>query len=472
MRKEVSRSVMEETFVLRIRNSFVIQEKDVNRRGFTKEEYKEYVSKNKIKDYEVISIDKEIQRYKLQGDKEHRRLLNQEVYQFETWHNAVCDKTISGITLPIKVDSNEKYIEKLDAKLKQFCKLISKPAFIYEKDLIYEIRQSSAEINYILKLLINGEFKLAEEKLKVLVSQYVDNPFLVNDLNKSYSFRGLAPYKDMRSKDHGDIYELMNEKTLSFFRVRTKNKGSNEKILKRQDILHLPYKQREKATDTRFSRDGVPCIYLGTTTYVCSKECDWNPDIQDLYASVFVPNSQGNKLKILNLTVSPALINGLNHMHCEKEWQYSLIKVFPLVIATSFKVLDKNRDKKYEYLISQTLMKVISEMGIDGIAYLSMKGKNEFQYPQGVNLAIPAFDISEEKPYSKYCEMFDVSDPIVFKSQVDFDQKSYINSVYTRYDFDGYEVFMSKIDIDGKDIFYEDTKFAKYDNFLVSQIKR
>ena len=41
-------------------------------------------------------------------------------------------------------------------------------------------------------------------------------------------------------------------------------------------------------------------------------------------------------------------------------------------------------------------MRCASRIGIDGIAYLSMKGKDEFQYPQGVNLAILATDISEK----------------------------------------------------------------------------
>ena len=90
------------------------------------------------------------------------------------------------------------------------------------------------------------------------------------------------------------------------------------------------------------------------------------------------------------MTISQALINGIYHKRIDnseikEKLQIMMLKIFPLIIATSFSVSEKNREIKYEYLISQALMKVINEIGI---AYLSMKGKDEFQYPQGVNLAL------------------------------------------------------------------------------------
>lgn len=140
-------------------------------------------------------------------------------------------------------------------------------------------------------------------------------------------------------------------------------------------------------------------MYLGTTTYICSKECKWN-GTDKLYASVFVPNSIGKKLKILNLTISQALINGVyNNIYCNhtirRKIQNAMLKIFPLVIATSFSV-NSDEKVKYQYLLSQALMREANKNGIDGISYLSMKGENEFQYPQGVNLAIPAVDISKK----------------------------------------------------------------------------
>lgn len=197
---------------------------------------------------------------------------------------------------------------------------------------------------------------------------------------------------------------------------------------------------------------------------MCSRECDWIPDEEELFVASFIPTERGSKLKILNLTISQALINGIynklvDKVDVRKNLQNSMLKVFPLVIATSFRINENGRKLKYEYLISQALMKVISELNIDGIAYLSMQGKNEFQYPHGVNLALPAFDISENKLYSKYCDMFDVTAPVLFNYQVGKSKKSYINTVY------------EKTDVNGQYKFYGDTKYADLDNYLVSQNK-
>lgn len=120
---------------------------------------------------------------------------------------------------------------------------------------------------------------------------------------------------------------------------------------------------------------------------------------------MFVPNSIGKKLKILNLTISQALINGVYNKICcnytiRRKIQNTMLKIFPLVIATSFSV-NSDEKVKYQYLLSQALMREANKNGIDGISYLSMKGENEFQYPKGVNLAIPAIDISEKNNYSE-----------------------------------------------------------------------
>ena len=86
-----------------------------------------------------------------------------------------------------------------------------------------------------------------------------------------------------------------------------------------------------------------------------------------MFSSAFVPNASGKKLKILNLTISEALINGVmgktKEDNCDNdvrtELQGTMLKIFPLVIATSFEICEKDREIRYEYLISQALMKVI-----------------------------------------------------------------------------------------------------------------
>lgn len=99
------------------------------------------------------------------------------------------------------------------------------------------------------------------------------HPFFVNELDKSYSFRGIAPYIDLQRNGYEDVYREMRDQELSFFRVRTKKEIDKTDISKLTHIVHLPYAMKGSASNMRFSRVGCPCLYLGTTTYVCCKEC-------------------------------------------------------------------------------------------------------------------------------------------------------------------------------------------------------
>lgn len=53
----------------------------------------------------------------------------------------------------------------------------------------------------------------------------------------------------------------------------------------------------------------------------------------------------------------------------------SLNELFPIVCATSFQVLEMNRSFRTEYMISQLLMQVVNELGINGVAYISKNGR-------------------------------------------------------------------------------------------------
>lgn len=422
--------------------------------------------------------------YALRGTKIPEERFAEELQDSRIRSNAAMnDNNITGIVLPIKINKNEEYLEELKNVYEKYKNEIRKPAFSQETGLVSEIDNTCDSIIDILDNLIEGDTCVAERHLKDMIEEFSKHPFFVNELDKSYSFRGLAPYPDLQVEGYEDRYREMLNQELSFFRVRTKEK-SDEKtdISKLKDIVHLPYRMRKCASDTRFSSKEFPCLYLGTTTYVCCKECGWDASREEMFASSFIPNEQGKKLKILNLTIPQSLINGIYNKGCDKpeikaELQVMMLKIYPLVIATSFSISEENRKIKNEYLISQALMRVIKNMkieekdgkgGIDGIAYLSMKGKNEFQYPQGVNLALPAWDITEEKQYGSICDKFDISLPAKFWR---LRKTSYINSIYTK---EGEcrsirEDYTAKLEVDGLLTYYGDTQYAKFDNYLVSR---
>lgn len=464
----------EKTYLIKYNGEIYTPSCNVNPRGYTYDEANQCIKSMKWENAILISIEDEIEKYNLQGDSLHQKLFTPESYVYDTWFSAYIDNNINGIKLPIYINTNEEYVTELQRIYEKYINELNRPAFAYENGLIAEIENSCHSLIDILNLLISGDVYSAEQKLKKMIEIFSADSFFVSELDKSYSFRGIAPFIGLQRDGHDDIYEEMCKRELTFFRVRTKRESEKDEISELAHIVHLPYEMKEKASNMRFSRVGCPCLYLGTTTYVCCRECGWDVSNEEMFAAAFIPNSQGKKLKILNLTISQALINGIyqkSSHNSEKghKLQIMMLKVFPLVIATSFSIKDRHREIKYEYLISQALMRVINEIGIDGIAYLSMKGKNEFQYPHGVNLALPALDISEEKQYSGICDMFNISSPVKYQHQANGVKKSYINYIYKKVNKFGIENYMSKMDVDGKEIFYGDTEYGVFDNYLVSQ---
>lgn len=71
-------------------------------------------------------------------------------------------------------------------------------------------------------------------------------------------------------------------------------------------MLHIPFNKRELIKTQRFSISGVPCLYLGTTSYVCWLEMNKPRDSEFNVSSYKIPG----QLKILNLVGDQMLING------------------------------------------------------------------------------------------------------------------------------------------------------------------
>lgn len=448
----------------------------INQRGFYQEELEKVLKDNNFKNYNIICIEEEVAKYNLCDSTCNCYGLDEEVFQYKLWNEAYLDNNLNGFSLPIIVNTNNEYRKEVEQKLLEYVKYLERPAFVYERSTLECIKIECRLILKAIDHLIHGNENNAEKIIEQLLSLFIEDPFLISDLDKSYSFRGIAPFIDLRSVGYDEDYDKMMEMNLTFYRVRTRKVDDNENITDIEHILHLPYNLKDKASSMRFSSAALPGLYLGTTTYVCSEECKWNGE-DELYASVFIPNSEGKKLKILNMTISQALINGIyNRTHdgnniVRRKLQNAMLKMFPLVIATSFSV--KIEEKvKYQYLLSQALMRCASRIGIDGIAYLSMKGKDEFQYPQGVNLAIPATDISEKNLYSEKCKGFMISKPVMYCRQEGKERRSYINEVYKKQDEKGFESYISKLNMGGELKFYGDTSFGKFDDYLVSEVVR
>lgn len=475
---EIAKGGFMKTYLIKHDGKLYVPNLNINQRGYTEEEIK-YIKHNVgfSDDFEILCVEEENEKYRLKNSEGNKWKLEEAVYSFSVWREAYIDNNLKEFTVPIKVKNNYEYQRELRSVLKRYIEYLNRPAFVYEKGLIDDVKKEVALIIKALDHLINNDIDSADNLILKIFHIFRDDPFLISDLDKSYSFRSVAPFQDLHWEEYDSKYKKMMDTDLTFFRVRTKKKTDEKtQISKIEDILHLPYNLKDKSRSMRFSVEGSPGLYLSVNTYSCSQECNWNNKDEDLYASVFIPNEKGKKLKILNLTVSQALINGIYNrvMDADNErrskLQVSMLKIFPLVMATSFSV-DTEEKIKYHYLLSQALMRVAVQSGIDGIAYFSMKGENEFEFPQGVNLAIPATDISDRNLYSEKCQGFEISEPILYNGQEGGEIKSYINEIYGKHDDFGNESFTAKLNVDGETKFYGETCYGKFDDFLTTYLK-
>ena len=396
------------------------------------------------------------------------------------------DRNIIGFEIPFKANCNRDYEEKLKDKLDEFAKTIDRSPFRKEGTLVDDVKCICKMVYDAFVAAKNEKTKKEAEKIvEKILENYKEDSFAVTELDKSYAFRGIAPFDELKPEwGSEEKYNDMIKDELNFFRAR--QIGEGETIQERKEINYLSYNNRKWANDMRFSSKGKVCLYLGTTSYVCSKECRWD-ESKNLYLSSFKFNENGKKLKILNLVVLEALMNGIGtvaewDLRC-RELHSAMIRIFPLVIATMFTISTPDAERKgkygecckYEYLLSQILMNVLQKVGIDGVAYLSRQGKNDFQYPQMVCLAIPVNDSSDRDQYGNLINDFVMTPPILynnFSGDSIYERKSYINKNYSEYiekSWGKTVQFNAKVEFAGKTVFYQETPYSKFDDFLINQ---
>jgi hypothetical protein len=374
--------------------------------------------------------------------------------------------------LPVKLENDYEYANHLDRMLNQYLEEVKQiPNF--PKVNIDNVEENINLIKESLRCYYNAEIDKAKRNILKLLNKYENNKFIISDLNKNYAFRGLAPFKEL--KVSGYPYDIMNETELSFFKARIGNESFSKK-----DMLHIPFNKRELIKTQRFSISGVPCLYLGTTSYVCWLEMNKPRDSEFNVSSYKIPG----QLKILNLVGDQMLINGQASgcNFCEKEYieknielLKTMIEFFPIIYATSYSIINANRNFKSEYIISQLIIQCLEELKVDGIAYISKKVSNNLVgYAQCTNLAIPIKYkgcYTYENEISRYgelckdiyltnCVNFAEFQKLVHSSRHE-EKYSFINTCYT-------DIGTSEIELAGRNVIYQECTFSRFDNYLFS----
>lgn len=174
------------------------------------------------------------------------------------------------------------------------------------------------------------------------------------------------------------------------------------------DMFHVPFQDRHKVSQTRFSAPGVPCLYLSSSTYACWHELQ-RPRLDRCWVSMFRAPPVTAAFNILNVPYHPLDLNALavvadgreaaaEKMTRLRSFLQSFAVVWPLVAACTASCHSPAARFNIEYVVPQMLMQWICSdkagKRIHGVRYLSSRCPALVSLGLRVNLALPALSES------------------------------------------------------------------------------
>ena len=200
--------------------------------------------------------------------------------------------------------------------------------------------------------------------------------YYAGQLKKAYSSFKVALAYGLRDIDLPKA--VISDKTLYRARINT---GSTD--FRNDEMFHIKFNSRPKVSSQRFSFPGLPCLYLGSSSYVCWMELD-RPSF-DQFQVASIRTKPGKNVEVLDLSIHPhslytELVNKTNFDSYELDKKLKeYLTWWPVIAACSIKVKNPSDTFKPEYIFPQFLLqcileKDITEMSdIKGIKYMSIK---------------------------------------------------------------------------------------------------
>ena len=371
-------------------------------------------------------------------------------------------KNIAGmLELPVRIGRDCDYLPELEKTYKKYTGLLIDSKLPIE--VVQQVNVICGDIVNAVKAYYNGQNVLAQQTVLDILLRYKDNKLVVSDLNESYAFRGMTPF-------YVNEIEHERNKELNFFKARL---ADAEEVLERKDMLHIPFDRRGIVKTQRFSIPGVPCLYLGTSSYVCWLELGKPQNSRFNVASYKFKR----ELKVLNLALCWNLLSGtasgIDYKIESSIQDDSIIEtclfLLPLIIATSFVVADRERVFKSEYIVSQLIMTCLSDINVDAVAYISKRVKLDYiGFPNAVNLAVPMKCVGKEL-VSEQCKQIELTEPFNFEEFCKLnlgDRWSPVRSYITE------NFGFNKIVLSGQLLEYRNTIFSEFDNYLINRPHR
>ena len=348
-----------------------------------------------------------------------------------TWIQSFSEKDIQA---PFSVDTDAAYYDDLRKRLTSFAKILKKVSA--DEESIVIAKKYSDKVCEALRDYYHGNISSCHQKIQNLVKNCCDNKLAVAPLAESRAFPGVRGSE------------------IQFFRARL---SDTAQTFSAKEMLHHPFKLRGKTGNYRFSIPGVTSLYLANSSYGCWIEMG-RPSEHDFNVSPFVLDGKQDVFNLAVMTRHIFQLHSDEDVHC---W----IKLLVLMIATSYKITEKNRVFKSEYIVSQSIMLACKRLGFDGVAYFSKRVESELFAVNAINLALFA-DYRKGEEYAGICEHMMVDESLNYQL---FRQLTPA-AVYKHYDLRSVNTgLITKIGNFKHQYSYRDTEFFRFDEHLFAR---
>ncbi|MBP8083335.1 MAG: hypothetical protein KAZ87_09065 [Spirochaetes bacterium] len=296
---------------------------------------------------------------------------------------------------------------------------IMKLPISWEKHDNFESFINKSLLNYLNNLKTLSDFN---------ISPYYSNiETLCDSINKALEKYSLGlPIKAYELLDKG-IIEIqthlekmyLNDPTpkhiSDLYRIRIIGNSSN---IESKDLFHIPFELRHIISTQRYSIPGFPCLYFGSSIYICWEELN-RPDLNSIVVNRAKFPSTG--INILDFAYRPNyigkyLLESISKPNYQQILDYttSYLNCWPLIFCSSIKVKHIDGIFKPEYIVPQLLLQWIRNNPLlTGIRYFSMNIDNcDISPPLGINYVIPIQTISTNGFCSNLMNLFHVTKPL------------------------------------------------------------
>lgn len=224
--------------------------------------------------------------------------------------------------------------------------------------------------NHIDSVLLHDSVNTFKTKISKMFDEYY-----LGHQNKAYGL-----FKEAFEYETGGrlpIKSVLPKEPLYRARVNV-----NDRDYEKNEMFHIKYDLRSKVQTQRFSFPGLPCLYLGTSSYVCWIELN-RPQMDQFQVAEIKQKDNDKEYKVIDLCMHPySFYKELQKKEKGTKTEHEDISLaeylrwWPIMAVCSIAVKNENDPFKPEYIIPQFVLQYFLEDGIDdsiGIKYMSIK---------------------------------------------------------------------------------------------------